>query len=369
MELISEIYNGNFQHPNHKIWCIMDIGSSGIRLGIITVNPLNKTIKKIIFNKKERILLRASLQNGNIPSNVLGDVINIINKYLVQANDILEYESFEIIAFATAWARFLTDKEQVFQKIKDKTGITINVINQNQEGKFGFNALLIELNTLVSNNQSFLYKTTLGNELINKICYTTSSISPFSLNPNKIVNWDIGGGSMQFAYQDEENCIKIIGSTDSSTVFSNFIIQEVKHRTPQGNTPYPLSEQEMNDTIKLAIKKAKELFETKTLFKKIKSKKVIIFGAGQLHYSNRDYVNLLLEINETLFYKKLDLEKACLLLINKNNSDVAKSLNIKESDSRNRFTSMLLVLGFMSYLNIEKIYTLDISSVTGPLFM
>jgi hypothetical protein len=88
-----------------------------------------------------------------------------------------------------------------------------------------------------------------------------------------------------------------------------------------------------------------------------------------MHKSNRDYVNRLLGLNRDYFYEKADLEKAVEQLVEKDNAEIAQALGIKEADARNRFTSMLLVLGFMDYLGMEKVNTLDVTIMTGALFM
>lgn len=81
---------------------------------------------------------------------------------------------------------------------------------------------------------------------------------------------------------------------------------------------------------------------------------------GQLHKSVNEYINIILSLEEQTFYTVLNLEKACSVLTGKNNSEIAELLNIEECSARNRYTSMILILGFMKYLNIEKVYVLNI---------
>ena len=58
-------------------------------------------------------------------------------------------------------------------------------------------------------------------------------------------------------------------------------------------------------------------------------------------------INSVAGLNQNNFYEKEDLEKAVEQLVSKDNAEIAQALGIKKADARNRFTSMLLVLGFI----------------------
>lgn len=88
--------------------------------------------------------------------------------------------------------------------------------------------------------------------------------SSFTYFTEFIVGWDIGGGSMQFSYKIL-NDIEVLGSTDSSTLFSNRVIKKIKNKDPiPSNSPNPLSNGQKEKCIELSSKRAEKLFSKNT---------------------------------------------------------------------------------------------------------
>jgi len=94
----------------------------------------------------------------------------------------------------------------------------------------------------------------------------------------------------------------------------------------------------------------------------------LTIGVGLMHRSNQIYINKLLGTNSEYSYTQESLEKATQLLVNKDDTEIAAALGIRPSESRNQFTSMLLVLGFMKHFQCEKIYMPNITGTIGVFF-
>jgi hypothetical protein len=342
---------------------VIDLGSSGVQLGGFKINAPQQMIVEEVFNKKERILLQASIQDEMLPPDIQKQAIQAVQGLLSEAN--IDPSYTPVMGFATAWARFAGNSRDLLEAIQSETGVRIRMIDLEIEGQMGFQATLAALRPLVLDPQSFLYQTDHGRGLLGKII--DDSQGGYMI-PETIISWDIGGGSMQFGKQNKEGRVEVIGSTDSSTTFANAVIEEIKGKEPYQNTPNPLSADQKEKCLLLAKKRAKEVV-TDPFLGAIRSKDAVVFGIGSMHKSNRDYVNKLLGLNQNNFYEKEDLEKAVEQLVSKDNAEIAQALGIKEADARNRFTSMLLVLGFMDYLGMEKVNTLDVTIMTGALFM
>jgi len=341
---------------------VIDLGSSGVQLGGFKINVPQQMVVEEVFNKKERILLQASIQDEMLPPDIQKRAIQAVQGLLSEANI---KPCTPVIGFATAWARAARNSGDLLETIQSEAGVSIRMVDLETEGQMGFQAILAVLRSLTLSSQSFLYQTDPGRELLGKIVEDNPG---GGISPETIISWDIGGGSMQFAKQNEEGRVQVIGSTDSSTTFANAVIEEIKGKEPYQNTPNPLSVDQKEKCLLLAKKRAKEVV-TDSFLRAILSKEVLVFGIGSMHKSNRDYVNRLLGLNRNYFYEKADLEKAVEQLVDKDNAKIAQALGIKEDEARNRFTSMLLVLGFMDYLGMEKINTLDVTVMTGALFM
>lgn len=341
----------------------LDVGSKGIRLGVFGVDSEKGTVVQTFFNDRKHVSLMLSIHNGKLPPEVLDESIRAIGSLLSEAI-INPKEEGSIFAFATAWARSINNRDHVIGEIKKRTGVTLNVIEQKTEGEIGFQAILVGLRSSALDSQSFLHQTDEGKEIFKKLLRGPENTH---IESTLITTWDIGGGSMQFSQQDENRCIKVIGSDDSSTLFANSVLTNVKKQGFHNNTPNPLSMDEIKLSVDLAVNRAKQLFSGE-LPQKIQPEDGVTFGIGTLHESNRRYINTLLNIKRDNFYQRSDLERASNLLADKNDEEIAATLGFKESEARNRLTSMLLVLGFMEYLGLERVYTMNFASITGALF-
>lgn len=355
-------------HAQENTRFIIDLGSSGVQAGGFVIDFSKQIIEKQFFNRKERILLQAGIQNRILPEEIQQRTVSAVKKLLKEAQ--VDPHKTKIYGFATAWARDAHNSHELVEAIQSETGVAIRIIDQKTEGEIGFHAILALLRSSVSDANSFLYQAEKGRDVWHKITGKDSMEYPdlsARIIAESLVSWDIGGGSMQFARQNEHKKIEVAGSTDSSTVFANYVISEIKKQAV--NTPNPLSGQEREEAIQLSIRRAEKLSSDSFLGSVDLSRKVV-FGVGAMHKSNREYINKLLDIAYEHFYTLPDLETASLLLVDKGNADIAEALGIKEADARNRFTSMLLVLGFMRHLAIERVQTInDVTGMTGIFFM
>lgn len=122
----------------------------------------------------------------------------------------------------------------------------------------------------------------------------------------------------------------------------------------------------MNIAINLALDAAKTLFRNQSFIRDDISYN--IYGIGMLHKSLHQYIRILTQANEPNLYRGDDLYNAALSLLNKDNTEIAHILGFKVADARNRLTSMLLILGFMEYLNVNEINIADATGVLGLFF-
>ncbi|MBW8309116.1 MAG: hypothetical protein K0M45_05700, partial [Candidatus Paracaedibacteraceae bacterium] len=325
---------------------VIDLGSSGVQLGGFKINLEKKIVGEQVFSKKERILLQAAIHNRILPDDVRKRTENAIKTLLAEAG--INPDQTKVVGFATAWARAADNSNQLIEAIKSETNVTITIIDQQIEGEIGFNATLAALRSLLLDRESFLYQTENGKEILGKM---TGNNPDNPLIPQTIMSWDIGGGSMQLAKQNNDNRIEVIGSTDASTTFANAVIELKRDMSEEEeslsqeilplDTPNPLSRAQVREVINLAREKAARFIDHSFL-DGLKAKTVEVFGIGLMHKSNREYINKLLGLNWENFYRKVDLEEAVGLLTDKGDREIAHALGIKESDVRNRLTSMLL---------------------------
>lgn len=307
----------------------IDLGSTGIGLYGFCIDDIQN---KEVYNRKERITLQGSIRNGIIPADVQ---LQVINAFKLLLTDIPQVDRRTIIGVATAWARLARNSQELLDLIEYKTGVHIAIIDQRREGEIALCAILANLRNT-------------------------------NIDPQSVISWDIGGGSMQFTNRNEKDSINVLGSTDSSTIFADRVIEIIKGEVAQGNTPNPLSFDQMNIAINLARDAAKTLFRDRSFIRDDIAYN--IYGIGMLHKSIHQYIRISTQTNIPDLYRRDDLYNAALSLLNKNNTEIGNILGFKAADARNRLTSMLLILGFMEYLGVEEIKIANATGVLGLFF-
>jgi exopolyphosphatase/pppGpp-phosphohydrolase len=341
-----------------EIRCAIDLGSNNVKLGCFKIDQ--DQILKRVFNAEKCVSLQNGIHEGILSLEVQANAVRAIKELLSDAK--INPEKTKVIAIATAWARKATNSRDLIEKIKTETEVTIEIIDQETEGEIGFYAAQSELRTLLLNKNSFLYQTDSGAKIREKI---TGMNTKNLLNPQHIMSWDIGGGSMQFATANEGNKIEVFGSTMGVIPFTKLVI-DGSQKSPE-DSPNPLSAKQVKRSIVLAMKKAEETIET-GFAQHIQSSNTVVFGIGPGHKIIRTNINKLLGVQSENSYMQSDLEKAVLLLTNMDDTEIAKTLGIKPSEAKIGLTGMLLILGHMKYFNIDKIYTLDVNGTSGVLF-
>lgn len=308
----------------------IDLGSTGLGIYGFFIDPINKLVLREIYSNKVRFLLQGSIKDGILPINIQYDVIDAIKQFLDEIRP-----TNEVVGIATAWARSANNSQEFLDLIYAETGVLITIVDQYTEGAIGLEAILAQIRLT-------------------------------DIDPSKVVSWDIGGGSMQFAKQNERGTIEVIGSTDSSTLFANAVIQYIKEQPLSVGTPNPLTLDQMERAIDLAMQYASKLIDNSFLES---CNDCIIYGIGMMHKSNLQYINTLCGLNYTDHYTLRDLKHSANILVNKNNDQIAEMLGFKSADARNRLTSMLLLIGYMTYLGIDQVNIMDITGISGIFFI
>ncbi len=170
-----------------------------------------------------------------------------------------------------------------------------------------------------------------------------------------IVVWDIGGGSMQITMLCHDNEYEIFCGDLASVSFTSYLIEKVKGlKISQVQTPNPISQEEYEKGIGYVHSVAKTT--NKKIMDKLSQDKTLVLGIGGVHYysvcgqikSGKEYTQDLLK--KTL-QKKIGM------------SD--KEIGGKYASTE--VSNLILVLGYMQALGIEKVKAKDINIAHGVL--
>lgn len=122
------------------IYGIIDIGSNSIRLAIYKYEHEKL---ELIINKKTVVGLPSYVQDNKLSEEGINRTIEILNDY---KEIFMNFNIKNSSAFATASLRNINNTDECIMKIKEKTGINIDVLNGEEEGICDFIGITYDLN-------------------------------------------------------------------------------------------------------------------------------------------------------------------------------------------------------------------------------
>lgn len=304
-----------------EIRAAIDIGSGSTNLKIAKVDPQTNKITFIYLEKSIPVPYQKHLENSvdqTFDPEVMNQGIKALNKLKGIAEN---YQVKKIVAVATAAFRQAKNSEQFVQEIGQKTGIQVRIINQDEEGIMAFRGAL----------------------------------AVTSFEPNQVVTWDIGGGSMQLTTLTPEGTYFVDKGKTASIPYKNGIIQDIQHRDLKAtHTPNPMTKEEMEQAISYAENLAQET--NPFIQNKIKEPTTQVLAVGSLfNFGIRPLVN-----HSTV--QRTALEKSILPLANKTDAQLPGGPLAEVAIS-----NPLLVLGYMQGLHIEKLDIISVNNADGAL--
>lgn len=120
---------------------ITDIGSNTVRCVIFNVDDQTKQLTKV-FDYKKMLQILTFVKGKHLLKQGEKALINALAEYKAIA------DAFQVdfnYCFATASLRFLENKKQVVQNVKDQTGVNIELLTGKQEAVLGFEATAFAL--------------------------------------------------------------------------------------------------------------------------------------------------------------------------------------------------------------------------------
>ncbi|MBS0236075.1 MAG: hypothetical protein JSS50_01910 [Proteobacteria bacterium] len=181
---------------NYEIRYVFDIGSgttksmsclvdktSGQLLAVLDQISISVPYQKYINNSADGKTLSAeAMQQGYTALN------KIIQYYGIDPTQ----ASIKCAGIATAWARNANNASDYLDYIKDELGLNVEIVSQKYEGELGIKAVLA-----------------------NPACPVPDQ--------NKMLVWDIGGGSFQLTYLDDSDNIQVYNGAYGSSNFAKVV--------------------------------------------------------------------------------------------------------------------------------------------------
>lgn len=282
-----------------------DFGSGKVKLQVATVDTDKHTIVQSIHS--EAIVVQLA---EDIIKNPLGFSDEIQEQAIAAAQYLkqkaIELGAVEFIGLATEAYRKAPNGQALVDRYMSELSIPVRIISQIEEGKMGFLALIAETN----------------------------------FDPSKVVSWDIGGGSTQVTYVDDDNNIQVYMAPFGRVTTKNAIIQFVKGKDPSiVSSPNPISNKEWKNAVHYLKSELPKV--PKGLICKLKKEDVKCIGIG----------NHPEQLRSLKAYFVDDVTKVLKERLNKSDEELAKIHSAPVS----AVSELVLVYSVMNKLNITSV--------------
>ncbi|OUR97768.1 hypothetical protein A9Q84_06090 [Halobacteriovorax marinus] len=292
-----------------------DIGSGSTKMTVAKVNSCENKLVEILFEDQSAVPYKQSLyKNANSFSD---EVISLGIKELTELKlNAIDIGATEFSALATQAFRDAKNGSETLRKLEKETDIEINVITQTLEARFGF----------------------LGTKIKH----------PFD-ESDKILVWDIGGGSMQMTYFKDGKYHHYLG-TLASVSFKEKVLE--RFYPNDTNTPNPIGKSRSKKATILS-----RFFAHGNVPSDIKKyiEKARVFGIGGVHY----YSLRKQALKKGHIYNQTQLRVALKKRSKLNDRKIGGKY------AKTEVTNIALVLGFMEALGVRKVETLKVNMSHG----
>lgn len=312
------------EQPKEEVRAAIDMGSGATSLKVAKIDLVNNKIISVIFEKSIPVAYQKSLEqssNNTFDQAVMDQGIATIQTLKDLA---LQHQAKKVVGVATAAFRAANNAQEFVSKVKEKTGVQVRIISQDEEG----------------------------------ILALRGALAVTSIDPKNALIWDIGGGSMQLTTLTDSGTYLVEKGALASIPFKNKIIDQIEHKDSKNiHTPNPMNANDVQAAVELAQRAA---YGTDPFIKeKIKRPETQIIAVGSLFkYGVKPVVD-----NQSIFSQD-KLYEGITPLIGMTDGELKEhGLTITEV----ALSNPLLVLGYMKELNIKEAKIIDVNNADGAL--
>jgi hypothetical protein len=336
-----------FAGTTHEARAIIDLGSGTIKLGLFEVEPGQKIVAEWPEGISAPLALEAQkTEDGAISDDSQAEALNILKTMrdkAIAAAHAHGFKSISLMVVGTHALRTATNKEDVIANFT-KAGFPTRAISQEEEARAGFHGVAV-------------------------------THMPGKCPLKSLVVWDVGGGSMQLT-RDSKNKVNFVGLQVGAEEFKDKAMELKKNPSPDPSciasqdSPNPLGKENLLPLKTAAKREAAQAFKNKSPWPLS-----CVVGIGGVHTKaieaqiNKNWTSIKPCVcgktacpHEHDSYTRKELSCLSQLFASKNDCDPA----IKGPYSKTSVTNLVLILGFMEKLNIEKVKAVSVNM--GPHF-
>ena len=380
-------------NPEEKIIIAIDSGSGATKFGFAKFNKKTNNIENIDYaeNKSIQIKLAENLENkalikeieetGYIQNayNKANQPLNICEVFKPELNNKLSFtdnqSSLETrkhleSRYGNKFSTELKEKylQYITSTVNDIKGMYPNhkievhlvgtaALRKADDGQY----LLKELEKNLNKEPNIKTNIKIISQEDEGIYAFEGAVKEGKFDPEKVISWDIGGGSMQITGKKNKG-YKVLGGTVASSTFKP-MVTELLGKDPV-NSIYPLNSEEIQKSIALAKEKISFNADDEKWLNKKKSKIDHIVGVGNIHSSLLRIMqkNEIIPSTQTTYTSK-ELGELINLFSNKNANEIEKLVLTKDVPfTENLLTNMILVKASMEKYNINSVKVIPVSN-------
>jgi exopolyphosphatase/guanosine-5'-triphosphate,3'-diphosphate pyrophosphatase len=298
----------------------IDIGSGGTKVAIADVELDTNQIVEVILDTSFPVPYQASLDksaDGTFDAETKAIGLNAFHE-IKQLTE--EHQVQRISAIATSAFRKANNAKNYVSEVAAKTGIRIQIIPQREEGEIAF----------------------------------FSAVATGGYNPDEIIVWDIGTGSLQITTTNDEGLTVYMGEHMGSVAFKNYIISALQENDVDDvDSPNPMSEEDLKSADSYARAFARKAYP---IIKEKIQADVPVVGIGRLFYHSIRPIALDGDVITRSGLRKY----------------IEEALNKSDEELNNPYASVdvsncILTLAIMKALHIQEIHPLETTSTRGLL--
>jgi exopolyphosphatase/guanosine-5'-triphosphate,3'-diphosphate pyrophosphatase len=295
-----------------------DVGSSTTKMKVGKIDKCLQKNLEIVYHHEVKVPFAENRPEGSFNSEIRQKGIAVLQYLKKEASN---HGAQSFAGVATEAFRSAANSSDYTQEVKRMTKISIELISQDKEAILGYFA----------------------------------AVSALGSKPENTIVWDIGGSSMQIVLRRVNHSFLIYRGKLASISFKEKILTDIQHYPDAAHvSPNPIGKENMDKALKIAMIAAAEIPEE--IKKKINDPDTIILGIGGVH---NESIKKQLHVKDR--YNAAEIINTLKYNIGLSDKDIGGSYADTET------SNLILVLGFMNKLSIDRIYLVDVNLADGVL--
>ncbi len=220
-----------------------DIGSGQIKMQVSDVDLILNKIVNVLLTDTIYVGLREDLVkslDGRLSSNIQNKTVNAISELMKKA---APFHPEVYHAVATEPLRLAKNAAMLVEQINKKTGVSVTIVSQEEEGILGF----------------------------------LSAVNESDVDPDKAVSWDFGGGSFQITTKCGDHHSVYQGRL-GKTPMKNALLKIQGKDVAETFSPNPISKSQVTQAIQFIKDNIKDI--PLQLRQKLNHPDVVVLGVG-----------------------------------------------------------------------------------------